>query len=198
MVISKLNAAKRQLAAAIWMHLEDRDPVSIHTLASAAKEIVDKLCELKGVHNPIGRRQLLDMIVPERQKEVGNWLNIARNFFKHLGPQAVIDFNEETNWIVIASAASGLQQLGVQFIELYTFFAWFTVTKPELFTTEELESVLSFAPELVAKPDAEKKSFFLALLRDAIMRKNLPCVYQEGDDASWPGDLKARFHADLI
>jgi hypothetical protein len=45
MKITKLDAAKRQLATAIRLYFEDRDPVSVHTLVMAAGEIIDRLCE---------------------------------------------------------------------------------------------------------------------------------------------------------
>jgi hypothetical protein len=200
MIVDKLNAAKRQLATAIWLHLEDRDPVSVHTIASAAKEIVDKLCEHNGVHNQIGRRQLLDLVLPERQKEVGDALNRSRNFFKHLGanPQEVIDFNENENAMVIASAAVGLKELGINLVELSAFHGWLKIAVPRLFKPEFREYVHTFSPELIAETPAEKKAIFLVYLRKSILEKNLPGGFQDGDDAAWPVELKASSHMDLI
>ena len=43
MIISKLDAAKRQLEMAIKLYFNDDDPISIHTLASASEEILMKL-----------------------------------------------------------------------------------------------------------------------------------------------------------
>jgi len=43
--LSKLNVAKRQLETAIKLYFNDNDPVSIHTLACAAREILSDLNE---------------------------------------------------------------------------------------------------------------------------------------------------------
>jgi hypothetical protein len=42
MNISKIDAAKSRLMPAIELYFEDRDPVSVHTLAMAAAEIIDR------------------------------------------------------------------------------------------------------------------------------------------------------------
>jgi hypothetical protein len=81
MNITKLDAAKRQLATAIQLYFENCDPVSVHTLVMAAGEIIDRLCESKG--SLTIREQFFAMIKPERRKEFGRRLNEARNFFKH-------------------------------------------------------------------------------------------------------------------
>jgi len=50
-MISKLDAARRQLATAITLWFEDRDPVSIHTLVFAAYEIIHAVSKQR---NPAG------------------------------------------------------------------------------------------------------------------------------------------------
>jgi hypothetical protein len=47
-VVTKLDAARRQLKTAIKLWFEDGDPVAIHTLIVAAYEIIDILAGAKG------------------------------------------------------------------------------------------------------------------------------------------------------
>jgi hypothetical protein len=48
--VSKLDAARRQLRAAIRLWFQGEDPVAIHTLISAAHEIVHTLFKRAGLH----------------------------------------------------------------------------------------------------------------------------------------------------
>ena len=48
-IITKLEAAHRQLTTAIRMHFDDDDVAAIHTLVCAAREIYEKHCEVQGV-----------------------------------------------------------------------------------------------------------------------------------------------------
>ena len=79
-VVTKAEAARRQLATAISLCLADGDAVSIRTLASAAHEILRVLVEAKG-----GRSILLDnpLYSAEMQTGVRRGLKRPSNFFKH-------------------------------------------------------------------------------------------------------------------
>ena len=82
-LITKLDAANRQLCAAIHLFFADGDAVAVHTLACAAREIYEKNC-LK-----TGRTRMFDFVRsgnPEHaERDLWNVLNAARNFFKHEG-----------------------------------------------------------------------------------------------------------------
>jgi hypothetical protein len=54
-IVSKLDAARRQLQTAIQLWFEERDPVAIHALAYAAYEIIHAISKRR---NP-NRRDLL-------------------------------------------------------------------------------------------------------------------------------------------
>ena len=120
MNITRLDAAKSQLATAIRLYFEDCDPVSVHTLVMAAGEIIDRLCESKGASAVRG--DFLAVIVPERRKEVGHALNKARNFFKHVvGYERLEDFSDDQNLIGIIMAVEGLHRLDVEMPEARIF-----------------------------------------------------------------------------
>jgi hypothetical protein len=115
MNINKLDAAKSQIATAIWLYFEDFDPVSVHTLVMAASEIIDWIYDSRGT--PAMRHQWLAAIVPDRRKEVSDALNKASNFFKHASSSkpnlALRDFSDDENLLAIIRGTDGLRLLGI-------------------------------------------------------------------------------------
>ena len=112
-VITKLDAACRQLELAIHLYFEKGDLVAIHTLACAAREIFEKHCEKSGCH------RLFDDIQNRHQgiepKELWNVLNRARNFFKHPDAQgnleATIELDQDDNKLMMFMAAHDCSSL---------------------------------------------------------------------------------------
>ena len=78
--VPKLDAAKRQLHTAIQLWFEDGDPVSIHTLVSAAHEIIHTLFKRKGL-----KGLLFDNpdIPAQVRSEFAQAIKSAANAFKH-------------------------------------------------------------------------------------------------------------------
>ena len=66
--ITKLDAARRQLNQAIWLLFEDRDVVSIHTLACAATTILNDVAKAKKIRS--FKNILEQVICPEKQGAV--------------------------------------------------------------------------------------------------------------------------------
>jgi hypothetical protein len=86
-IITKLEAAHRQLTTAIRMHFDDDDVAAIHTLVCAAREIYEKHCEAQGVERMF---EQIEAANPGRtRKELWGILNGPRNFLKH--PEASMD-----------------------------------------------------------------------------------------------------------
>jgi hypothetical protein len=168
--ITKLEAAKYQLGTAIRLYFEDRDPVSVHTLVSAAWEVIEKLCEDQG---HVGLRALMKQVIaPAHHREVGDALNKARNFFKHgSNPSATLSFNEDQNLGVIAACIYGLTQLGVEIQEAKPFLLWLWLVEPYLLDgpppdTQTVET--TFGEDLQNKPRADQKRVGRELLARGI------------------------------
>jgi hypothetical protein len=64
--LTKLDAARHQLKTAIRLFFEERDPVSIHALASAAQEVLRDLLRARGIPSPSIKDS--DLIKPEYRK----------------------------------------------------------------------------------------------------------------------------------
>jgi len=96
--VNKIEAAHRQLKTACRLFFQDEDSVSVHTLAWAAHEILDR--------NPKSAGSLLIDIANEspEAKTAHAELTEARNFFKHYQnkPLRTIQFIENLNeWLLI-------------------------------------------------------------------------------------------------
>src|SRR5258708_1436033 len=125
MDVTKINAAKSQLTTAIELYFEDQDPISVHTHAMAATEIIDRRCEAKGLQSM--RAHFMAQIIPAGRKQVADALNKAVNFFKHASSskpnQVLADFSDDRNLMAIMFAVDGLRQLGIELPETKAFTA---------------------------------------------------------------------------
>jgi hypothetical protein len=162
MNVSKIDAARSQLTTAIELYFEDRDPVSVHTLAMAAAEIIDRLCEARGLQSM--RDHLLAEILPERRKEVGDALNKARNFFKHASSskpnQVLADFSDDRNMLAISFAVDGFRQLGLDTAETKAFKAWLMLVEPNIFLNPPpRDQLAAIFGDIWSKPRSEQKSY---------------------------------------
>src|SRR4051794_23462678 len=82
MRIGKLDAARRQLDAAIDLYFADGDPIAIHTLAAAASQVTLDLITVRGMED-----QVLALVAPERMQEFFRLWHEAQNHFKHARPR---------------------------------------------------------------------------------------------------------------
>jgi len=167
MDITKLEAAKSQIKTAIELYFEDRDPISVHTLAMAAAEIIDRLCEAKG-HKSM-RSHFMSLILPQHRKKVSDALNKAVNFFKHASSsrpnQVLTDFSDDRNQLAIMFAVDGLRQLGITTPETAAFTSWQMLVNPTLFLNPPpRETMLSVFGDIWSQPRSEQKRYG----RDAI------------------------------
>src|SRR6266516_1903612 len=108
LTISKLDAARRQLQTAITLWFSEGDPVSIHTLAFAAYEVIHWISKRRNPH----RRDLLldsDHIKEEYRKDWNVFIRKHANFFKHSDRDgdATIEFRPILSDLFIMMAITG-------------------------------------------------------------------------------------------
>jgi hypothetical protein len=166
MDITKLDAAQSQLSTAIWLYLEDRDPVSVHTLATAAGEIIDHLCKHRGLKTM--RHTLNEAIKSEKRKEVFDKMDEARNFFKHASwkkpDQKLEGFTDDRNLFAILFGAMGLGLLGQETLESKMFSGWISVVYPSLMVQPPVKELLTVFGDILNQPRAEQKKIGLDAL----------------------------------
>ncbi|RSZ24084.1 hypothetical protein EJO66_32160 [Variovorax beijingensis] len=163
--LSKFDAAERQLLLAIRLFFAEEDPVSIHTLAESAGQVLHDVGKDLGVVSLVRDYEL---ILPEKKRD---WLAAifkARNFFKHADkdPNGILEFRPSTNDFSLIDAVGMYSSLKQRFApETIVFLMWFAVRYPELVVEESDlgQIVKKFATNGIT-PDAEKKENFLKMI----------------------------------
>lgn len=157
--VTKLDAARRQLRTAIELWAADGDPVSIHSLAFAAHQIVHDLKHAPSRADK-GPPMLLDnpFVRPEMKSEFVNIVKRDANFFKHADnrikrrgrkePMVMeIDFSPETNELFIVITIDGLKHLVKDLTEIeVAFYTWYSIHRPDLLNDawrEALKNIVS-------------------------------------------------------
>lgn len=149
MLITKLEAAVRQLNTAIQLFFEDRDPVAVCTLAASAGRVLSDLVEH---HLP---SQSWRSLVPRRlphipKKEIYHTMDRIPNFLKHADqdPESVESFNEYENDLRLFIACDECIDLGCDLsIEMQVFQIWYVAANPNQFNEVDDPELFSAASQ---------------------------------------------------
>lgn len=150
--VNKLHAAHCQLQLAIRLWFSEDDPISTHTLACAAHQIIHDINTKRG-----GRDLLLDTLIikDEYRKEWIGFIKKDMNFFKHADkdPNGIIEFKPVATYLFLMMSVLGLKEMGETLPrEESVFLYWMLFNKPKWltekgrefinhFTTDQLESL---------------------------------------------------------
>jgi hypothetical protein len=167
--ISKLEAAKKQLQTAITLWFCDVDPISAHSLAYAAYEVIQAVSKAKNPNRP---DLLLDStnVRPDQRKAFNEAFRAAGNFFKHgdRDPLATLTFSPEITEIFIYYAIWGFHFSGEKLPDEFTIFEiWIAITLPHMLS-EDVRKVLvsrGLIDEFEAMRGMQKQQFFEGLLK---------------------------------
>jgi len=132
--ISKVDAARRNLAAAIRLFFEHGDPIAIHTLGAAAQSIIRDIAKSRGLEHTSILHDHPD-IPPEARKQWIDILNAPRNFFKHADrdPDATLEFDPAANETLLLDAVLILSEIDKRHLsEASVYIGWFTTANPAL------------------------------------------------------------------
>ena len=145
--ISKLDSAKRQLETLIRLYFQNGDPVSIHTLCSAAYTVIKDINEKRGGSPMLVLGILKVMVKPDKEREVRQLLKQAENFFKHADRDhdETLDFNPKQTDILILDACSKYFDLTGEWPPLFKIYqAWYIVNNNDQFNLpEDFDSMVS-------------------------------------------------------
>jgi len=150
-MITKIDAAERQLNTAIRLFFENRDHLSSYALAVASREVTDSVIqsryselhhrELVRVGDPLKvhlsyREVTKERIKPEFYRDFLRLEHKWQNFLKHADcdPDAEIElFTTKQLALVIIFAIKNYVLLTQHWTtEMATFFAWFVIAEPQL------------------------------------------------------------------
>jgi hypothetical protein len=130
--VTKLDAANRQLVTAIWLFFENEDPVAVHTLACAAREIYEKHCLKADITRTFDYVKETNSSITE--KDLWNILNGPRNFFKHPGDSLdeTVEFSDTFNDFMLLSACHDCGMLvgpKTNPLPMQAYGTWFLTTQ---------------------------------------------------------------------
>lgn len=167
--LTKFDVAERQLNQAISLFFGCGDPISIHTLAEAAAQVLHDLKDKFGTTSFIRDS---DLICDDYKKQ---WLAAvfkSRNFFKHADRDgdATHEFKEELNHFSLADAVNmylfvkkGLTP------ETLLFLAWFSSAHPSMVKKDpvfsELVERFRSGPDAIPTGDLSSFAQCLSALR---------------------------------
>lgn len=167
--VTKIDAARRQLATAITLWFTGGDTVSIYTLSHAAYEIIHALSRDKR-----NRDLLFDSIIikDEYRSEFAAHLVKPANFFKHARrdrfDNPTIEFYPVVSEMFFMYSVIGIELSNLQLNdEEAAFVNWFCFNNPEMLT-EKGRKVFADAPPVEALSEIRslaKKEFFQIYLR---------------------------------
>jgi hypothetical protein len=120
--LTKMEAARRQLRTAIELWLADGDPVSIQTLAAAARTVIDDLAKHRK-HKRFSQDEMARLLSVTTQQAHGLFTHAA-NYFKHANRDADVEatFNINANPALIAACLISLLEMGEAYTEIEVAF----------------------------------------------------------------------------
>jgi hypothetical protein len=131
--VNKIDVAKRQVEASIRLHFSGEDPIVVHTIASAAHQI---LRDISG-HRETSEwhKDLTQLIRPDMKKEFWANINKSYNFLKHADkdPDETLELEENINDHTIISCCGYFITLGyAASSEMLGFVRWYEIMYPQI------------------------------------------------------------------
>ena len=140
LVITKLEAARRQIDTAIALWFDDGDPISINTLAAAGHHICNDLSHNLKIAGEIMFPKTNTLPKPQQKDKRALWM--LENFSKHADkppdnkPDSAINFCPELTEIYLLDATNIFKRIAGESTHLMKafrlYFYWFnpTLAKP--------------------------------------------------------------------
>ncbi len=144
--VTKLDAVRRQLETAVILWFQDGDPVSIHTLASAAYQVIYDLNRRRA-----GAPMMRDSphVRPERLAEFQRILAQYENFFKHADrdPKKTVFFPPQITQGFILEAIEKYAEMAHERRPLFDVFVFYLAfTEPKIFRAEFTDKLRNIVP----------------------------------------------------
>ncbi len=159
------KVAEQQLDTAIELFFREKSSVSIHTLACAAHEILDKICEKNGIERGIVEQSLSQFIPVEKRKEVYDGIFAMKNYFKHgaFSRDVQPKWEPEVSMYFLIDACALHRRISNGQLTKNTaiFTIWFRMLNPELFTYgKEFDDLLAKLKDQLGSEKIDKQTFY--------------------------------------
>lgn len=143
--LSPLDVARAQLRTACRLYFESLDPISTHSLASNAHEIV---VDLKKKH-PSMPQAIQEIMIDKfgnggtkKRQSIWKMIHQSKNYFKHAGriADSIVFDPRETDMMLFDACRFYLHVSKAQLpIELMIFVFWFCIQNPDFFRDSKLK-----------------------------------------------------------
>jgi hypothetical protein len=136
LIISKVDASKRQLETAIQLYFHDGEPVSIHTLVAAAYNVLRDLNKTRSGTPMFVKDHLQSYLKSEFASDFKKMVNEAENFFKHADhdPEKVLTFRPSLTEMLLFDACQKYRDLTTETTAILTLFTfWHIIQNPQGF-----------------------------------------------------------------
>lgn len=188
--ITKLDLAKRELSQAIYLFLEDKDPVTYYQLAFTSHEIIRNIANAKGIKsilkddsvdmiNEEGLDTVLEKRYGEKYKSIKKkdlkekikiFMNYDYNNIKHSGSNA--DEEVTIHWdvaqIVMVDSIEMLRRLGESLSsEHIALMLWTKKRAPEVYNGTNMTKALEYFEENIDKVDKDNLLRFVGDFKKA-------------------------------
>ncbi|MGH8565284.1 MAG: hypothetical protein ACREXW_14840 [Gammaproteobacteria bacterium] len=148
--LSKLDAVRAQLDAAIEIWFTSDNPVAVHTLTAAAYNILRDIALKNGSERPFIKTAFVDEYPEAKRKAIRDFLNNHENFFKHADrdPDSSITLNPELTELLLMDALAYFRDKNEPKPQYYDAFkAWHGVPREglsdgETIVTEAIRELL--------------------------------------------------------
>jgi hypothetical protein len=142
-VVTKREAAVRQLNQSIRLFFRRGDMLAVHTLTGAAFQLLADIGKISGV---VSRFRSTELIRPDRMTEWIRALNSTQNFLKHAAsdPEATHRYAEEGTILFLYEAVElAGRVISDDSRERLAFRLWFVFSFPEIIEPSVLEALRS-------------------------------------------------------
>ena len=167
--ISKLDAVRAQLDAAIELYFTSDNPIAVHTLTAAAYNVLRDIALKTGSEYPFIKTAFVDEYPGPKRPAIRKFLSHPENFLKHadLDPDALLTLNPQLTEILLLDALAYFRDKSEPKPRYYDAFkVWHGVPKEGL-----SESVKMSAEVIVGVFKSRGKKEFWALFKQHILRE---------------------------
>lgn len=169
-VVSKIDAAKRQIDCAIQLWFLEGDEVSVHTLLAASYQVIYDINKRRRTgHDDLYGGTVVN---PEHKEQWQKAVKEASNFFKHANkdPESTVEFLPISNIMFMLYAITGLASLGEQSSPILRILTiWLFLHDQRFLSSVGVELLTKLIPskDLDGLRPLTKKQFFETLLKTA-------------------------------
>ena len=132
--MEKLEVARRQLGMATSLFIDNLDAVSVHTLACAAREIIERVCSKQGSPSIVEKIAVDSDVSVAHLRELANQYARALKHYKSESNDAdlLASFSDQQNDFILFIAWSDYRRLtGAMPVEAQAVYVWVEAMYPQ-------------------------------------------------------------------